>query len=183
MPGTAKLSISQSAFEGLFRRVLRPQGAFLEELKRTGYDPEHERASYPLEVWDAALKIAARHVHPGMPQDEALRRLGEAFLSGFFETLTGKLVSSALPLMGADALLKHLPRPWAVAAPGTVVETRQEAPGRWALVVRHPSPQPAFDLGMLTALLQRVRAKDVVIQMSDRRPDGYTAQVRWANGG
>jgi uncharacterized protein (TIGR02265 family) len=183
MDGTAELTISQSAFEGLFRRVLKPQGAFLEELKRTGYDPQHERASYSLEVWDAALKLAARHVHPGAPRDEALRRLGAAFLSGFFETLTGRLVSSALPLMGAEALLKHLPRPWAVAAPGTVVETRQVAPGCWELVVRHPSPQPDFDLGMLTALLQRVQAKDASIEMLDRRPNGYTAQVRWANRG
>lgn len=183
MSGSPELTISQSAFEGLFRRVLEPQGAFLEELKQVGYDPEHERASYSLQVWDAALKTAARHVHPAVPRDEALRRLGEAFLAGFFETLTGKLVSAALPLMGGDALLKQLPRGWAVAAPGTVVEARQEAPGRWELVVRHPSPQPEFDLGLLTSLMKRVRAQDASIRLVGRRPDGYTVQLRWAAGG
>ena len=50
-------------------------------------------------------------------------------------------------------------------------------------MVRHPSPQQDFDLGMLTALMRRVRAQDVTIQLTDRRPDGYTAQVRWVVGG
>jgi uncharacterized protein (TIGR02265 family) len=183
MSASDELTISQSAFEGLFRRVLNPQGAFLEELKQVGYDPAHERASYSLQVWDAALKTAARHVHPGVPREEALRRLGEAFLGGFFETLTGKLVSAALPLMGGDTLLKQLPRAWAVAAPGTVIDARQEAPGRWELVVRHPSPQPDFDVGLLTALMRRVRAQGASIQLVDPRPDGYTMQVRWTAGG
>ena len=183
MPASPELTISQSAFEGLFRRVLEPRGAFLEDLKKVGHDPEHERASYPLEVWDAALKTAARHVLPGVPREEALRQLGEAFLGGFFETLTGKLVSAALPLMGGDTLLKQLPRGWAVAAPGTVMEAKQDAPGRWERVVRHPSPQPDFDVGLLTALMRRVRARDATIQLVARRSDGYTAQVRWAAGG
>lgn len=180
MSGSNELTISQSAFEGLFGRVLKPQGAFREALKRVGYDMDREVPAYPLATWDAALKVAARHAHAGVPQDEALRRLGAAFLGGFFETITGRLVSATLPMLGADTLMKKLPRPWAAAAPGTVVETRQLAPGRWEIQVRHPSPQPDFDTGMLTTLLGRVRARDVAVHFVERRPDGYTAEVRWA---
>ncbi len=173
-----ELTIAQSVFEGLFRRALKPTGAFLEDLKRIGYDPDREQTTYPLRTWDLALGVAARHAHPTLTPDAARRRLGEQFLDGFFETITGKVISIPLGFLDVEAVLKRLPRLWESGAPGTKVSATKEGPGRWRLEVRHPSPQPEFDVGMISTGLRRTRTA-VDVQLTERLPDGYVATIRW----
>ena len=182
MSSPAEPTIAQSAFEGLFVRVLKPTGAFREELRQAGYDMDREQPAYSLRVWDAALKVAARHVHPTLSTHEALRRLGEQFVDGFFETIIGKLLAAPMPLLGPDMVLERLARMWESGAPGISVVTQQEGPGRWTVTVRHPSPQTDFDLGLLRGGLRRAGV-DATCSVAERRPDGYTARVHWAAKG
>lgn len=174
----AEPTISQGVLEGLFCRALRPQGAFREELRRVGFDPDALQPAYTPGTWDAALSVAARHVHPGLPREEALEQLGEAFIDGWFQTLTGRLVGVAAPVLGPDGALKWLSRLWEVGAPGTEVASWREAPGDWRFTVRHPSPQPRFDLGLVRAGLRRAGVK-ATVELLERDAEGYCARVRW----
>lgn len=174
----SELTIAQSVFEGLFSRALTLTPEFREDLRLIGYDVTRQEPTYHPDVWNAALHVAIKHVHPNLPSDQALRKLGTTFIDGFFQTIAGRFVATALPIVGPDGVMKRLARFWGSGAPGTLVETQPRAPGEWAIKVTHPYPQTDFDVGMFEGGFKRTGVK-ASVDIVERRPNGYTALVRW----
>lgn len=174
------LTIAQSAFEGLFARALTPSPEFREDLRRIGYDMERQDTKYSPDVWNAALQVAVRYEYPQLPKHDALRKLGGRFIEGYFQTIAGRFVGTALPIVGAEGLMKRLHRFWGSGAPGTRVETKRLGEGDWRIDVTHPYPQADFDMGMFEVGLRRTRV-EISVEMIERRVDGYSVRVRWTD--
>lgn len=176
--GAADSTMQASVFEGLFVHTLKPSGAFLEDLRRAGFDPQVMEPSYPTPVFKACLAVATRHTAPGAPEPEALRALGGRFLDGYFQTLTGRLLAPLLGILGTEALIKRLPRMLTVGTPSTRVEAVQEGPQAWRLLVSDPCPLPDFLAGIVTAALARTKVQPRV-EVRDARADGYVLRLTW----
>ncbi len=170
-----------SAVEGLFVRALKPTGAFAEELRGAGVDLQRLEPTYPLPVWYAAVRIALRHVAGHLPEDAGYRVLGDRFISGFFDTLVGKLVAVGLPLMGPDKTVQRLGRTWTTAQPTLRLESVKEADAQWRLTLHQKGVLPHFCAGIITAGLQRTGVKPDV-QVLERSPSHCVLQVRWSQG-
>jgi uncharacterized protein (TIGR02265 family) len=99
-----------SMFEGLYGRVLKPTGAFKADLLGAGFDVSAIQPEYPMQVWVDCLDITARHKHPGVERYEAWRRIGRDFITGFLETIAGRLVAVALPFLSPKGFLTRAPR-------------------------------------------------------------------------
>jgi uncharacterized protein (TIGR02265 family) len=159
-PGESHLQ--QSAFEGLFVKVLKVDGDFARELKDAGFDPARQQPLYPSPVFKACIEIACRRLYPDRPTPEAMRLLAAQFVDGFFDTIVGKVVVVVLPLLSADAFLKRYPRFFGMAAPGVKMTMEKESEGHWRVVLRDRAPLPDFNAGVFECLLPRFGVKPQV---------------------
>lgn len=167
-----------SAFEGLFVRALKPQGAFADELRAAGYDPANPQLRYPSRVWSACLEIARRHTFPDLPQEEGLRRLGYVFMDGYFQTLLGRMAGVALPLIGPDVALQRAPRNWAMVNPQARLEVKKEGERHYTATLHERGALPDFCAGLLETSGRRTKA-DVTVRVVERHPDYCVFDLRW----
>ena len=166
-------------FEGLFDRVLRPTGAFAEDLRLAGYDPRRAQPEYPTRVWHACLDVARRHVHAGLAPEEAYRRLGQALTRGFLDTLVGKLLGAAVSLLGPDGVMVRLHRFWGSGQPDARVRTEQVGPRDWRVHVEGPLVIPPFAAGVLEGILTWVKAPEVRVTVADPTPGHVVLHATW----
>ncbi len=143
---------SHAAFEGMFDRALKPSGAFAADLLRLGYDPERPELNYPTPTWLKALDLARAHACPHLAPDAADRELGRRFIEGFLETITGKFVKLALPLVGPDAMIRRLPRYYGSTQSAGTTEVFEEAPRQYRVRFVNRYSRPEFLAGMLEAV-------------------------------
>jgi uncharacterized protein (TIGR02265 family) len=175
---------SQSMFEALFDRRLKPTGAFLEQLRGAGYDSASSEARYPTEVWVRCLELARAHRYPQLSREEAYRHLGREFGAGFLETLVGALVSVALPFMTPASFLQRLSGYFRLGRSDsgltfTIVETR---PTACRVVVHNPAAVPGtFVAGMIDAALVRV-TPDWSVEVLHTTATDYSLLVQWRAG-
>lgn len=99
-----------SMFEGLYDRVLKPDGEFRDAIKAAGYDSANPKNEYPIAVWQGCLEATARYKHPGLDRDAALRAIGRSFLNGYFETIVGRLIAAAFPYFSPRSFVTRVPR-------------------------------------------------------------------------
>jgi uncharacterized protein (TIGR02265 family) len=170
--------VTQSAFEGLFQHALKPDDVLQAELRAAGFDLRAQQPEYPAEVWKKCLEVTARRVHPGLPREEALRKLGRVFIDGFFKTILGKVASTVVAMVGPDVVLRRARGFFMSSAPGLVMTVDER--GRHDFVVRFVSPvtNPEFDSEVLLAIVERAGAKGLRSELTPR-PDGFDLSVRW----
>jgi uncharacterized protein (TIGR02265 family) len=104
------ITIAVSAIEGLFVKSLKPTGAFREALKQKGLDLDSLQHEYPLEVWTDCVDLSAHELYPTLPLPLAWERLGRHFIEGYFQTLSGRMISTMLPFLSGRAFVNQVPR-------------------------------------------------------------------------
>lgn len=168
-----------SVFEGLFDRVLRPQGAFAEALRAAGYDPERRRSEYPTRLWHACLELARAHVYPGLTRDEAYHQLGRGLAQGYLSTMIGALVASTLPLWGPEGLLRSLHRIWARGQPDVLVVTERMGTRHWRVLMKGRDVEPHLGAGTLERGLERTGARGVRCEVVEGSSTRFELRVTW----
>lgn len=169
---SAEAMTDQSIFEGLFTRVLKPEGAFAQELAAVGYDPRHPQNRYPTTVWAASLRVAARHVFQGEPEEVAMRKLGVMFIEGFYATIIGKMMGAMLPFVTAEGFIKRLPKLAASGASGIEITTAADGPRAWRATWKDANAIPEFVLGIMQG--NKLASAFESITLVDKRPGTYT---------
>jgi uncharacterized protein (TIGR02265 family) len=171
-------SVQQSIFEGLFIKMLKPTGEFADDLLRAGYDIKRQERFYPESVFKACVRVACKHVYPGMAEGEAMRLLGRRFIEGFLDTIAGRIVAVSLPVLGPVGLIKRLPRFWAMGNKGLKVEVRQESARHWFVVIHSHNALGDFDAGFVSYLLERMGVEPKV-EVIERLEAYNTLSVSW----
>lgn len=169
----------QSVFEGLFTNVLKPQGLFAKDLVAIGYDPQRPERTYPTSIWVEAVKVACRHVCPGMSEPEALNRLGRLYIGGFLDTIIGRLIGVSLQVLGPDLLIKRLPRWSAMGATGIDISVVPQGPGLWKVTWKDRYPLPEFIVGVMQGGADRAGFSSV--ELAEKRVDGFDLFFRSAS--
>ncbi|MFT3713789.1 MAG: DUF2378 family protein [Archangium sp.] len=174
----AALRVTQSAFEGLYQHAITPDETLRAALREAGFDLHAQKPEYPAEVWKECLRITARHLHPSLPHEEALRRLGRVFIDGFFKTIIGRIASTVVSMVGPDVVLRRARGFFMSSAPGLAMTIEER--GRHDFMVRFYSPitNPEFDSTVLLTVVERAGAKNIQSQVVPRS-DGFDLSVRW----
>ncbi|KFA90482.1 DUF2378 family protein [Archangium violaceum] len=97
--------------EGLFVRAIGPKitPSLKQQLKQAGLDLDKKLLpAYPVEVWEQCLCLAARSLHPGKPEADAMRLLGERHIEGFSETMLGRALFGVLRLLNRKKRLARV---------------------------------------------------------------------------
>jgi uncharacterized protein (TIGR02265 family) len=158
--------IDGSVFEGLFVRVLKPTGQFKSDLRRIGFDVDRLEAKYPEEVFGKAVEVAVRYAYPELALETAHTRIGEAVLSGYFETILGRVTSALMPILGVAGVMNRLQRLWNVAQPSMQVAATLDGPATWQIVFSNRVMSADLVASILQSALQRAdqRARVRVIE-------------------
>ncbi len=166
---------NHSVFEGMFDRALRPAGSFAVALRGLGYDPERPELWYPTVTWNRALDVSREHLFPELSREDADRELGRRFIEGFFETITGKFVKLALPLVGPEGMLRRLPRYYQPTQTGTEIEILEDGPRTLRLRSTSDHNRPDFMVGLLEGVPNFGYRPEVI----ERSPESFTLRIGW----
>lgn len=151
-------TIDGSVLEGLYLRVLKPEGEFKAQLRAAGFDADRPEARYPEEVFARTLKIAAAQSFGREDPLMAYRRLGHALIEGYFVTILGRVTAAMLPVLGVAGALKRIGRLWTVPQPGMVISAKPEEAGRWTITFSNESMTADLVAGIVEAALRRIDA-------------------------
>ncbi len=164
-----------SVFEGLARQ-LKPTGAFADELKQAGFDPERLEAKYDEAVFARTIEVAARHVFPEVLLEVAHTKLGNALIDGYFETILGRVTGALMPVLGVGGALKRVQRLWTIAHHAMRITAENDGPNTWAISFSNAVMTSDLVAGILQAALSRAD-KRVKVHVVTRMPGGGTLRV------
>lgn len=183
MAAAAERLMFANTFEGL---LLRGYGARLTTelkagLRADGIDVDRPLLpGYPLEVWLRVVRRVGERLEGGTDFD-AIRRVGERFMAGYFETMVGKAVKPLLSLLGPRRTLRRMTanlRGGTSFAETTVTESSATDLTLW---VNHClADNPGFLVGLTWFGLVSIGAAAPRLDVIDHRPSGEaTLRVRW----
>jgi uncharacterized protein (TIGR02265 family) len=167
-----------AVFEALFTRGFKPDARLVEALRAAGYDVQRPEPRYPTAVWHACIEAARRHLFPSLSVAEGTRRLGAIFADGYFNTLIGKVIGAALPLLGPERAIQRLPRYWSATQPDLGVEVVKAGERHYAVTLREKGILADFCAGLLEGSVRHTRAE---VAITVREVDGThcVLDVRW----
>jgi len=168
-------------FEALFDRRLEPSGAFADDLRAAGYDPEQAVQKYPTDVWTRCLELARRHRWPTLSREEAYRQIGREFTLGFLETIPGRLVGVALPFMSLDSFLRRLQSYFRMGREdtGLTFDIVERGDGFNRVEVHNPAEVPGtFVAGLIEIAIERLGVK-ASVEVRQATPSEYQLHIRW----
>ncbi|HVE86282.1 MAG TPA: DUF2378 family protein, partial [Myxococcales bacterium] len=166
----------KNAFEGLFVRLLKPEGAFAADLRAIGYDLDHPQPRYPSSVFLAALNVAHRHVYPELSREDAHRLLGLRFSSRYMETVLGRVIRSLGLTLGAERILMRLPKIVALANPGIQAQAQKLSSSEYRLIFHGDSLAPDFIAGAMEGA-GTMRARNLCVEVVRQEPGKYEWMV------
>lgn len=136
-------------FEAMFVRALKPDPALRAALKDAGFDLARPQPMYPTRVWQACLEVARRHAFPEQAPGDAFRRMGVMYMEGLFQTMLGRVIGAAMPLLGFDRSMQRITKTWKAAQPMMDIEARKQDDGTWIVTLREDGVIPEFCAGLL----------------------------------
>jgi len=171
------VTVAASAVEGLFIKSLQPTGAFREALKAKGLDLDHLASEYPLQVWTDSVDVAASYVYPALSLPNAWEQLGRRFIEGYFQTLTGRMISTMLPFLGARAFINQVPRFMDTGKRGTKGTVAWLDPKHAVVTMRGTHQRVgALMAGVLAVSFERMRIAPVTLEAVEL--GGLDAELR-----
>jgi uncharacterized protein (TIGR02265 family) len=171
--------VPASVFEGLFVRGLKAEGRLVSELAALGYDIKKPEMDYPIQLWQRVTTLARQELYPELSEEHAYRLLGRQLVTGFAETLIGRVAAVALPMIGPLRALERVPRYLAMMGRTDIAVTLTpvgERGRRIHLTDRYNRPD--LMAGGLERMLELTSVQPR-ITVEERSPDGYRLLVRW----
>lgn len=168
-----------SLFEALFLRAFPAEGRYAAELKTAGFDATHPEAAYTPSVWAACVRIAREHAFPGRPDDEAYRALGGPFAESFLQTIAGRIVAVAMPMLPMATLVSRFGQYLQLGRTDMQVEVQPVDAQHYAIEIDDVAGvHGAFMAGIIEHALRR---KSQTAEVSHTAHDGnrYRLDVRW----
>ena len=183
---TQKLVLS-NCVEGLFRQGVGPQltPRCRERLKAAGLDLEGRlEAAYPLARWREWLAIAAAELYPQLSEQDAHFQLGDRFLSGYFETLFGRVVLPLLRALGPRRALARLQQNFRSGNNFSEVTLVDHGPGDVEVRVNDVfARHPHFVMAIVTRAQEAAGAQGVQLQLQAFDGTACTLRLRWRESG
>jgi uncharacterized protein (TIGR02265 family) len=158
---------------------LEPNSQLARALEAEGYDPRCPEVDYPMLMWKRCLALARDLVHGELGDEEAYRLLGRKLTEGFTDTLVGRVVAVALPMIGAAHVLERLPRYLAMMGrPDLEVRTVSVGERARRITFMDTHNHPEFLAGAIEAGLERAHVQPI-ITVEERSHQGFRLLVRW----
>ncbi len=171
--------VPAAVFEGLFVRGLKAEGRLAQELEALGYHMKKPEMDYPIALWQRAVTVARQVVYAGLGEEDAHRQLGRQLVTGFAETLIGRVAAVALPMIGPASALERMPRYLAMMGRSDIGVTRTPVGDRGRRIhLTDRYNRPDLMAGGLERMLELTSVQPR-ITVEERSAEGYRLLVRW----
>jgi uncharacterized protein (TIGR02265 family) len=163
--------VFEHTLEGLFVRGLvgRVTPTLRERLKEVGVDLERKlQPAYGFNTWCSAVRVAARELHPDVPDDV-----------GYRETVLGRAAIGVIQLLGPRRGVGRARQMF--RSGNNYTETRLEdvSPTEVDLWMNEAGRIRYFTRGALLAGLRAVGARQPEVQVRDYNDDHVTYRLTW----
>ncbi len=168
-------------FEALFRGMELNQ-TYKNELLKVGVNPDRLDAYYSTDAWYRTVQLAREFVYPTLESNAAYRKVGAAFVHGFFNTMLGQVVKTFAGTIGPVRLLKRVEPMMKEARKDMDVQVIAEAPTRFRITFLEPRPMAEFHAGVTETMLQYAKAKDLKVETvwHDASAGRYELVLTWS---
>lgn len=168
--------------EGLFVRGLA--GTMTRELKgrlrEAGLDLERPLAAgYPAGDFARWVQLASEALYPGLPEEQALRRMGGHFFAGYMDTLMGKALVPLMRVLGPRRALERLERTFRSGSNYVVVRAETTGPAEVLLHFNEVHRIPGYYAGIIEQGAALTGAQDTTVEVLSAPAPGCALRVRW----
>lgn len=170
--------VDNALFEGLFCVALDVSGELEAELKRLGYDRRNPEGAYDGAIFVACLDTVRRQRYADKTSAEGFHALGADFVRGFRETILGRVVTTALPILGPERFLPRLPGRFKSIRHDASAEVKLLGSNTAELTFTDALPVGHFFAGVVEAALRLAKAKDAHVDVKNAT-GGYVLYVSW----
>jgi uncharacterized protein (TIGR02265 family) len=178
-----ELLIFEQTLEALYLRGLQGQigTSCKARLRQAGLDLDQKlRPAYPLNAWMAFLRITAEELYPELPVDEGCRKLGQAHIAGYRDTMLGRAVLSLLRVLGPRRALARATQNFRSGNNYTESRLVERGPRDFSLWMNEVGPYPGFTAGIIYAGLEVAGATDIVIEATEHDGHACTYLISWS---
>jgi uncharacterized protein (TIGR02265 family) len=134
--------------------------------------------AYPVEVYAAVVDYVVRQRWPGLQKEQAYHEMGRAFLDSYTETGMGGALKVLVRVLGPHRTLERMQRNFRSA--NNYTETKLERQGPTAYEVWfNEVARPEQYRGMLTRALELAGARELKVELRERRGLETTYRVTW----
>jgi uncharacterized protein (TIGR02265 family) len=151
------------------------------ELKAIGIDTNKWLPAYSHETFVAAIGLIAKHCHPDLPNDEAVRQIGIRTIETHFESALGKPLAALLRVLGPKRTLMRMTQKFRASNNYSETDVMELSPTHFHLWINDSSILKHSRLGLLQRATQLVFGMDagtVEILSSDARGTVYSLQFQ-----
>nr|WP_228530592.1 MULTISPECIES: DUF2378 family protein [Myxococcaceae] len=168
--------------EGLFVRGLASKMSpeLKGRLREEGLDLERPLAAgYPAERFARWVRIASEVLYPGLPEEQALRRVGRHFFSGYMDTLMGKALAPLMRVLGPRRTLERMERNFRSGSNYIAVRTEAAGPTEMVLHFNDVHRIPGYFAGVIEQGAEVTGAKGTIVEVLPAPAPGCALRVRW----
>ncbi|WP_224363681.1 DUF2378 family protein [Hyalangium versicolor] len=176
-----KLVFDQT-LEGLFVRGLegRITPSLRHHLRDVGVDLDRKLLpAYPFEIWCSCVRVVARELYTGAPEEQAYRALGECMVDGYRSTMMGRALFSVLQLLGPRRVLGRVQQSFRSGNNYTEVHLQELAPGHLELRVNETGPTRYLVQGAILAGLRGCGVREARVEVHGFTLEDVTFHVLW----
>jgi uncharacterized protein (TIGR02265 family) len=169
--------------QGLFHLALagRLSPGARAELRVAGLDLDRDLLpAYAITTWLRCLDIVLEDQWPGLPREEAWRRLGHTLIEGTTSTMLGRVMVAAARAMGPRQALSQLNR--AFRGSDNYVELRltERAPGMCELWINDILGRPDYYVGILEKSLEMMAAREPRVSVLREEAPACVFLIEWS---
>ncbi|NMO21970.1 DUF2378 family protein [Pyxidicoccus fallax] len=168
--------------EGLFVQALSDKltPAAKERLKAAGLDLSRSfQPAYPEAQFHSWVRIAAEEVFPGVPGDEALRKMGESLVTGYEKTLMGKAVLATVRMLGPKRMLERTTHNFRSATNYLETKLNHLGGNDYEMSINETSGVPCYFGGIMLQALRIAGAKDGRVEIIRQDGGACTYRIQW----
>jgi uncharacterized protein (TIGR02265 family) len=150
------------------------------KLKRAGLDLEKKLLpAYSRNAWNEYLRIAAREIHPKLPEAEAFERLAQATVEAGFQTLLGKALAPMLRLVGPRRMLARTQQNMRNGNNYTVAKYQEVSPSSADVWMNEVGLSRHYMLGVLRTASRFLGVSNVIVTVTAHDEAGCTYRIAW----
>jgi uncharacterized protein (TIGR02265 family) len=143
--------------EGLLKHGLHGKVSprLRERLRQAGVDLDRPlMPAYRVSVWMHCLSVIAEETYPGVPPEEAFRRLAEAHVEGYGHTLLGRALYGVMRMLGPRRVAQRLPQTLRGTDNYTEAVLTERGPTTYEMRLNSSIPSPGYVEALFEAMLR-----------------------------
>jgi uncharacterized protein (TIGR02265 family) len=138
--------------------------------------------AYPRRVFARGCELAAEELYPGVPPDEALRRLGHDYIRGLLRSTVGRGLFRMLGFIGIRQTLLRMSRAFRSGDNYTECTVSPMGSNIVKVVLTQVNGHPTFSQGIFEASLEALGARDFQVRGLWPEGEGYAYELHWQDG-